>query len=281
MPGTDPYSRGHNAPFPATVKPSDITPIILTYDEEPNIQRALEGVSWASQILVLDSFSQDRTLDIASSFPQVRVVQRRFDTFAGQCNFSLEQVSTPWVLSMDADYIVPPGFEEQLESLDDEMAGFEASFRYCVHGRPLRASLYPPRVVLYRPDKAHYVDDGHTQRVQITGPIGMLEGRIDHDDRKPMSRWLASQDRYAVQEAQKLLTAQKSELPLQDKLRRMYLPAPVLAFFYCILVKRVILDGWPGWYYTWQRTVAEVILSLRLLDMKLQFQKSSGEESPS
>ncbi len=251
--------------------------MVLTYNEEPNIGRALEGLRWASQILVLDSFSTDRTLEIAGAFPQVRILQRKFDTFAGQCNFSLGQVSTPWVLSLDADYIIPEGFSAEVAGLDTEMAGYEATFRYCVYGRPLRASLYPSRTVLYRVGAARYEDDGHTQRVHMTGAVGRLKTSINHDDRKSFSRWLASQDGYALREADKLLLANPKRLPLQDRLRRLILPAPFVAFFYTLLVKGVFLDGWAGWFYAWQRMAAETILSLRLLDKKLEARrKASG-----
>ena len=85
---------------------SDVTPLILTFNEAPNLWRTLEKLAWARQALIVDSFSTDETLDIARKFPQVRIVQREFDTFAGQCNFGLQKIDTEWVLSLDADYVL-------------------------------------------------------------------------------------------------------------------------------------------------------------------------------
>ncbi|KKJ00273.1 hypothetical protein PROH_11335 [Prochlorothrix hollandica PCC 9006 = CALU 1027] len=71
---------------------ADITPLILTYNEEENIDRTLSKLTWASQILIIDSYSTDRTLEITQSYSKVRVLQRQFDSFADQCNFGLSQI---------------------------------------------------------------------------------------------------------------------------------------------------------------------------------------------
>jgi len=361
--------------------------LILTYNEAPNIRRTLERLTWAKEIIVVDSFSTDETVEMVKQSPQARVVQRKFDTFADQCNFGLEQISTEWVLSLDADYVLSQelikeishiakaesgsqrseGKEERAErraqsaerrdfsvsaSQDERKAesgkqkaesgkrtsdlrprtsgsslaapcsvdspnsnlqspeqpeisasqdftvsdvsgipptsdirplasgplssspvvAYSARFRYCINGHPLRASLYPPRVVLYRKDKAHYMNEGHGHRVQIDGPVGTLFGYIDHDDRKPIERWLQEQIRYARIEAEHLLTTPSRQLNLADRIRRKIILAPFLVFFYTLFGKGLILDGWAGFYYVLQRTVAEVLLSLKLIDRKLMHQ---------
>ena len=83
----------------------EITPLILTFNEKENIARTMAGLSWAKEVLLIDSGSTDGTLEIArSAHPNVRIVTRFFDSFAGQCNFGLTRIVTPWVLSIDADY---------------------------------------------------------------------------------------------------------------------------------------------------------------------------------
>ena len=245
-----------------------ITPVILTYNEASNIARTLERLWWARQVLVVDSNSTDETLDICRRFSQVTVVQRAFDTHARQGNFALSQAHTPWVLSMDADYLLTNDFIREVQSLDLESGpdAYTVRFRYCVYGRELRGALYPPRTVLYLRDKASYYDDGHTQRVRVQGSLGTLRSFILHDDRKSLSRWLASQDRYMILEAQKLLDTPVHKLSRTDRIRRGKILAPALAFIYCLFVKQLILDGWPGWYYTCQRALAEMILAVRLVE---------------
>jgi hypothetical protein len=227
----------------------------------------------------VDSFSEDETLAIGRNFPQVRVVQRKFDDHTGQWNFGVGQTGTPWVLALDADYILPAAFAGELEKLPskENLDAYFVNFRYCIFGRPLRGTLYPPRAVLFRKDRCRYVQDGHTQRLQINGQTAMLDSVIDHDDRKPFSHWLWSQDRYALLEVAKLADTPPAKMSFQDRIRRKILFAPALVFVYTLLGKGLILDGWPGWYYVCQRTLAELILSLRLVEEKLKLQNRNGE----
>jgi glycosyltransferase involved in cell wall biosynthesis len=246
----------------------DVTALILTFNERENIERSLSALAWARQVLIVDSFSTDGTIDLAQrTHHKLRIVQRAFDSFAGQCNYGLTQVQTEWVLSLDADYILTADLITEIARLEPpvDVAGYSAQFRYCVFGRPLRTTIYPPRTVLYRVERAAYRDEGHGHRVAIRGAVRPLAGKIDHDDRKPLNRWIRSQHDYAVIEARHLLTASKKQMNRQDRLRRQIYFAPLVMFFYLLVVRRLILDGWPGWFYICQRTLAEILLSLRLL----------------
>ena len=104
----------------------------------------------------------------------------------------------------------------------------------------------------------------------------LFRSYIDHDDRKSLSQWLQAQDRYAVLEVTKLLASDPSRLRFQDRLRRKIVLAPLLVFFYTLLGKGLVLDGWPGWCYVLQRTLAEIILSLRLVESRLEPKSGDG-----
>lgn len=253
-----------------------ITPLILTYNEEPNLERTLAQLTWAREIVVVDSLSTDATKAIAAQHANVRFLERKFDNHTAQWNFGLDQVKTDWVLSLDADYILSDGFEQELAVLRpaDDLAAYAASFRYCINGRPLRGTLYPARLALFRRAKCRYVQDGHTQLLRADGPTTALRTRILHDDRKPLSHWLWSQDRYAKLEAEKLSRTPSAELGLNDRIRKTILLGPPVVFLYTLFVRGVILDGWAGWHYALQRALAETLLSLRLIEARLR-KKSS------
>lgn len=249
----------------------DITPLVLTFNEEPNLERTLQGIGWANEIIIVDSFSQDRTLEIASRFDNVRLLQRTFDDHTSQWNFGLQQVVTPWVLTLDSDYVCSRAFEEELALLKPEMDVYFARFRYCVFGRRLRSTIYPPRAVLFQPKKNAYVPDGHTQLLDChNATIGIFESTIDHDDRKPLARWCQSQVQYAKLEAEKLTNGDKKSLGWKDRLRQYLVLAPPLTLVYCLLWKRLLLDGRPGIYYSLQRVFAELLLALFILDRNLR-----------
>ena len=256
-----------------------ITPLILTYNEAPNIGRTLERLTWARDIVVVDSFSTDDTIEIASSFPQVSVFQRAFDCLRNQWEFGLREtgISTTWVLALDADYIVTSDAVAELDCLapDASIAAYRTSFVYCINGKKLHSGIYPPVTVLFRREAASYIQDGHAQRVVIDGRIEELRTPLLHDDRKPLSRWLHSQSLYAEQEAAKLMTTSREDLNLADRLRLCFVIAPPAALFYCLIIRLGIFDGWRGFYYAFQRSLAELMLSLYLLDSRCTFSEST------
>jgi len=249
---------------------TDLTALILTFNEKENIGRTLQALVSLPKVIVLDSFSTDATCDIAMAFSNVHLVQRKFDTHATQWNYGLDLVETLWVLTLDADYQVSAALLQEIENLKpvDALAAYSAAFEMRIHGKSLRSSVYPPRPVLFRRDRAGYYDDGHTQKLRHQGSLERLAGHIYHDDRKPLSRWISEQDRYAKIEANFLLAQPNESLSAQDRLRkRIFFAAPVL-FLYLLLGRGLIFDGWPGWYYVCQRTFAEILLSLRLLTQR-------------
>ena len=258
-----------------------ITPIVLTYNEAPNIRRTLGALRWAQDIVVVDSFSDDATLTLVSKFPQVRLFQRHFDTHQSQWSYALTEtgIISEWVLALDADYFLTPGSVEELKGLQttSSVNGYQAKFVYCVYGKPLRGSAYPPVTVLYRRNKATYIQDGHTQRVMVEGEIRTLHVPILHDDRKSLTQWLKGQDRYMRLETD-YLESTLHNFTLTDRIRQSRCVFPFFMFFYCLLIKGAIRDGWAGVYYAFQRMLAEILLALYLIEEDLREPRGQRSE---
>ena len=132
--------------------------------------------------------------------------------------------------------------------------------------------------MLFRRALARYKQDGHTQRVQLDGPIGTLAGRIFHDDRKSLTHWLSAQSRYMRLEAEKLSQAPPGSLGPADRLRQAIVIAPPAMFFYCYILRGGILDGRAGLFYALQRAASELILSMFLVERMLR--ESLGPKVP-
>lgn len=245
-----------------------IVPVILTFNESPNIGRVLSKLAWAGSVLVLDSYSDDTTEKIAKSFKNVEFHQRSFDSAANQWNtaVSLAARRGSWILALDADYLLSDDLVAEMGGLspDPGTAGYESQFVYCIDGLPLKASLYPSHTVLFRADRGHYIQDGHTQRLALSGSVERLVHPIYHDDRKPWGRWYQNQIRYARQEADKVRVSSWSSLSLSGKARRL----PPLSMFlppvYLLIYKGLWRDGVRGLKYVWQRFVAEWLIQKEL-----------------
>lgn len=258
-----------------------ITPLILTLNEASNLRRTLDKLWWAKQIVIIDSYSTDQTLEIAKSYPRVKLIQRHFDTHGNQWNYGVQQVLTPWVLSLDADYVLSNELVDELQNCkpNSDIDAFLIRFRYCVFGSPLPGSLLPPRLALFRRDSALYIDDGHTQLLQVSGRFSQLDSFIDHDDRKPLGRWLQSQTRYMALEVEKLSKIPDHSLSFADRIRKTRVLAPFVVLLYCLFIRGCLFAGWTGWYYTLQRVLVEILLSLYLIEHQQVRILSDAEKS--
>jgi len=245
-----------------------LTAVILTWNEEENIARTLSRLNWLEKIIVVDSMSTDKTIELIQSFHNTEIHTRKFDTHATQWNYGVSICNSEWVLSLDADYILPDAFIEEIKQniLRTDADAFYANFDFVVFGKALRGNNTTPRAVLFKKDKCNYYDDGHTQRLHIDGKAQSFKNKILHDDRKPLSRWLYNQGKYSLKETVMLMQRSNESLPLTGRLRKRKIPAPIFIFFYCLFYKRMILNGWRGWHYTLQRTLAEILISMRLTE---------------
>jgi glycosyltransferase involved in cell wall biosynthesis len=119
----------------------EFTTLILTFNERENIGRTIAALSWAKQIVIIDSFSTDEATEIAKALhANITAVQRRFDTHATQWNFGLAQIGTRWVLTLDADYELSRELSSEIAELkpSDEVSAYEAGFQIQILGGNLR-----------------------------------------------------------------------------------------------------------------------------------------------
>src|SRR6185437_102295 len=161
-----------------------ITAVVLTYNEAPNIGRTLERLRALPRVVVVDSFSTDATPEIVRAFPNAGLHQRAFDSHAAQWNHAIAEtgIGTAWILALDADYQLTEDALEEIARLEPgaDVAGYSSRFVYCVFGKPLRGTAYPPVTTLFRAGKGRYVQDGHTQRLIVDGRVEKLAAPLLH-----------------------------------------------------------------------------------------------------
>jgi len=242
----------------------NITPVILTYNEEPNIAATLKTLTWAHRVVVVDSGSSDRTAEIVRSFGNVAWCLRKFDSHAAQWSYAVHETSidTRYILALDADMRPGPGFQAELARFT-EQAGQAAlvPFEYRIHGRALLGSLYPAQVRVFAKEDIRIEQRGHTQVFDTAAPLYRFRCKLIHEDFKPVSRWLANQVKYAGLEAERIRTARTQSF--RDRFRRSGV-SPAIWGTYAYLRAGGPFKGRASWTYAQERMVFEALLA-RLL----------------
>jgi glycosyltransferase involved in cell wall biosynthesis len=223
---------------------SKISAIVITYNEEKNIQRCLESINWADEIVMVDSFSQDRTKEIASSFTD-KILDLEWQGFGKQKEFARQKASYDWVMSIDADEVISEKLKEEIKSIinkDDSPDGYYIPRLSNFLGKWIKHSGWYPDYVLrlFRKDKARFNESPVHEKLVLDGKAGFLKSEILHYTDPDISHYLSKMDRYTTLSSEKLLTEGKS-FTLFDLLFR-----PIAVFFKMYLFKAGFLDGWQG-----------------------------------
>lgn len=221
-----------------------ISATIITCNEERNVPRAIESLRCCDEILVVDSGSTDRTVEIARKFG-ARVVEAGWRGYAGQKNFASEQAAHDWILSIDADEALSEDLEAEIWQLKKNGPQCDA---YTVPrlaqylGRwILYSGWYPDRKIrLFDRRKARWVGDYVHESVVCHGRIGHLKGNLLHFTCGSLSEHLKTMDRYTTLAAEEL-AARRTPVCY-----RQLLLEPAWTFFRTYVLKRGFLDGVEG-----------------------------------
>lgn len=221
-----------------------ITATIITLDEERNIQRSIESLRCADEILIVDSGSVDRTVELSEKLG-VRVIEAGWRGFSGQKNWAAEQASHDWILSLDADEALSEALEAEIWNLKKNGPRADAYTmprlakylgRWILH-----SGWYPDRKVrLYNRHKASWVGDFVHESVQVAGRVGHLHANILHFTCDSLSEHVKTLERYTTLAAQEL-AARKAPIGLAR-----LICDPLWTFASTYFLKLGFLDGLEG-----------------------------------
>lgn len=263
---------------------------ILTYNEELDIAACIESAMLSDDIIVVDSCSSDRTVEIAKNYP-VRVVQHAFESHGKQRTWMLESIAPKyeWVYILEADErMTPKLFAECLEAMNNpDYIGYYVAERVMFMDRWIRYSTQYPRyqLRLFRHGKVWFDDYGHTEREVCDGATSFLKETYPHYTcSKGLNRWIEKHNRYSTDEAQETLYQLengnvnwgslffgKSEVEKRRALKdlSLRLPArPLLRFFYMYFILGGCLDGRAGTAWCTLQAFYEYLILLKVWEMK-------------
>ncbi len=270
-----------------------ISVLILTYNEEANIQACLDSVSWSDDVLVFDSFSSDRTCAIAEA-RGARVLRHRFENYGAQREAArqLGAFKHPWVLALDADERPDGELAEELKALAGSAPGGPNAYRMRrkdhFHGKWIRHStLYPSWFVrFFRWDKVVYEPRSVHEYPKVEGPVGELKGHLLHYSfSKGLAEWWLKHVRYSELEAAEGLRSLEKPLdwagllqaknPVRGRRALKDLAArlpfrPLFRFAYGYFWRRGILDGRQGLDYCLMLACYEYMIVLNMRDLSLR-----------
>ncbi len=224
-----------------------LSALIITFNEIGNIERCLEAVQFASEIIVVDSYSTDGTFEYLQNHPRVRVIQRAFENFTDQKNFALQQATHDWVLFVDADEVVEAALRKEiLETLHAHREDVHAYWFYrnfMFGAKPLRFSGWQTdkNIRLFRRSKARYSSTRLVhERLDIEGRSEALSAKLTHYCYKGFDHYRHKMMMYGRLKASEAFLARKRFTWARQILK------PLWKFGYNYIIRLGFLDGLNG-----------------------------------
>lgn len=255
-----------------------LTATIITLNESANLAGALESVSWADEVVVVDAQSTDNTVDIARRFTD-RVVVREWPGYVAQKNFAASMATNDWIFSLDADERVTPALASQIKALlrnDPPCAGYRVPRVSHYLGRWIRSTDWYPdyQLRLYDRRRARWSGRYVHESVSADGPVDRLGADLEHYPYRDVSHHLATIDRYSTLAARQMF---------EDGRRcgaRQLVFHPPAAFLRNYLVRGGVRDGTAGLIVSTLNTYYVLLKFVKLWEMTRKHAVEAGSPDP-
>jgi glycosyltransferase involved in cell wall biosynthesis len=223
---------------------------MITMNEEANLPRTLASVAFADEIVIVDSHSTDRTLEIARSF-NAKAFTEDFKGHGGQKNSAIDKCTSDWILLLDADEVLSPALQSSIRAIlsgNPEFSAYWINRSNQIFGRFMRhGGFYPDRKLrLFRRGSARMVDEASPHSTPgHTGPKGRLHGDLLHYAYPTLATYLEHMQRYSTEMARLAVTRGKTSRNPVAFIWNVILN-PVATFAYNYIFRLGFLDGREG-----------------------------------
>ena len=221
-----------------------ITAIIPTYNESFHIEEAIKSVNFADEIIVIDSFSTDNTIELATKH-NVVIIQRKFDDFSSQKNFAIDKAKHNWVYVLDADERVSEILKSEIVEIMKDPKDFVGFYIYrafyFLNRKLIYSGFQNDKVIrLFKKDKCRYNGNLVHELIEANGKVAYLKNKIDHYSYRSFDHYINKLNQYAFLRANELYNKNKRITFLH------FLIKPPVRFVKHYFIKLGILDGYPG-----------------------------------
>ncbi|MES2517927.1 MAG: glycosyltransferase family 2 protein [Bacteroidota bacterium] len=246
-----------------------ISIVIITLNSENTLYKVLEAVSWADEIVIVDSGSTDKTIEIATQFG-AKIVYKEFEGYGLQKRFAVEQATNDWVLCLDDDEMVTSELREEIFNIPRKNAdchGFFIPISLCFLGRVLRfgGEYKVLRLRLFDRKKGNWDLSKVHEKVIIDGTVCKLNHQILHYSYSSLADYFTKFNRYTSYAAEDLAKAGK-----QGSMFSVITRFPI-TFLKIYLLRGAILDGYPGFVWAILSAMYPVVKYAKLREMNSSF----------
>ncbi len=249
-----------------------LTVIITTYNEIEHIKEAIASVKWADEIIVVDSFSQDGTVEAAKTMG-AHVLEHEYESPAAQKNWAIPQAKYDWILILDADERATPALQKEIQAILRQGPKARAYKIFRINhfmGEAVHYSGWQSDAVIrfFHKDYCRYEEKQVHEKLKVEGKIEHLKNKLLHYTYKDLHSYLQKMDRYtswgAYDREQKVKAVKSYHLFIK----------PVSRFFIHYIIKLGFLDGRVGLIVSMLSAYSVFIRNLKLLRLK------AGEKFP-
>lgn len=254
-----------------------VSAIVVCYNEEENIGACLESLRWCDEIVVVDSFSTDRTVEICLQYTK-RLFQRVWGGYRDQKAFAHSQATKEWVLLVDADERVSPELREEIGEVLKTHGGEYSAFSlprlvYYLGRWWRRGGWYPDYDIrLFRRERASWGGMDPHEKILVQGKVRRLKYPLQHYSYRDIDDHIRRINRFTTVSSVELYNNGKSWRCGDNLLR------PVFRFFYSYVLKRGFLEGFPGFFVAVTAAVYVFLKYAKLKELELEEKRQGGSE---
>ena len=253
-----------------------ITAIIPTFNEEERIQNSLKSAEFADEIIVIDSYSTDKTVDIVKQSNAI-LLQRKFDDFSSQKNYAIDQASNDWIIWIDADEVLSSDLQEEIRHAIEnakELVGFYIYRIFFFKGKRMRytGTQNDKLIRVFNRKFCRYEGKVH-EKIKPQGKLGVLKNKILHYSYISFDRYIVKLNQHSELKAEELFERGVLVTPFHLLIK------PAARFIKHYFVKLGFLDGFYGFVISFALSYGVLVRYIKLWNLKQKHRKNGKNQS--